>query len=208
MNSSLKQKYFSTSEIANMLEVNRYTVSLWIDHGEMKAMITPGGHKKVARDEVIKFIRSRGGAVPAELEPEKSKRVFIIDDEKEVGKYLSRCIQIIFPDVTSESFDSPVHGLIEIGKSIPDMVILDIVMPDMDGINVCKMIREKKETENIKIIAMSGKFDKATIQRVMDAGADDFYYKISPIDELMNSISKRLDIAPDEIKLQKLVKKL
>jgi len=203
----IDQKYFSTSEIADMLEVNRYTVSLWIDHGEMKAMVTPGGHKKVARDEVARFIRERGGVAPAGLESENEIKIYIVDDEQDVSRYLSKCINLVFSGIKTVIFDNPVPALIEIGKSIPNMALLDIYMPDMDGINVCRMIREKKETGNIKIIAMSGKPDRNLINRVMEAGADEFYYKLSPIEDLIKAISKHLGMAPDEEKLRKLTKK-
>jgi excisionase family DNA binding protein len=202
----MDQKYFSTSEIAEMLEVNRYTVSLWIDHGEMKAMITPGGHKKVSRDEVIRFIKIRGGVVPEELQTEKEKKIFIIDDEQDVSRFLSKCINLVYTGIKSEIFNNPVPALMEIGKSMPDMVILDIFMPDMDGINVCRMIREQKESENIKIIAMSGKQERSLTKRAIEAGADEFYFKLSPIEELMRAISKHLGIEPNEEKLKKLVK--
>ncbi len=202
----MEKKYYSTSEIAEILEVNRYTVSLWIDQGEMKAMVTPGGHKKVSREELISFIKTRGGTLPTELEPPKRKKVFIIDDESDVARFYSKCIHLVYPEIVSETFTHPVPGLLEIGKSAPDMVILDIVMPDMDGISVCGKIREQKETENVKIVAVSGKYDKATVQRVKEAGADDFYYKLSPIDELMRTISKHLGVSPDEEKMKKLAK--
>jgi excisionase family DNA binding protein len=203
----MNQKYYSTSEIAEMLEVNRYTVSLWIDHGEMKAMVTPGGHKKVSRDEVARFIRARGGEVPAGLEASNGKKIFIIDDESDVAVFFSRCISLVYEGIKPETFNNPVHGLIEIGKAVPDMVILDIFMPDMDGINVCRMIRENKETENIKIIAASGKQDRNLINRVMEAGADDFFFKLSPIEDLIEKVSKHIGIAPNEEKLRKLTKK-
>jgi excisionase family DNA binding protein len=204
----MEQKYFSTTEIAEMLEVNRYTVSLWVDQGEIKAMITPGGHKKVAREEVVRFIKARGGTPPPELEPVKAKKIFIIDDEKDVARYLSKCVRMIFPGVETEIFDNPVYGLMEIGKTLPDMVILDIVMPNMDGISVCRSVRFRKETEKIKILAVSGKYDRTVIQSVLAAGADDFYYKLSPVDELMGMISKHLGVAPEKEKLNKLIKTL
>ena len=81
----MDQKYFSTSEIADMLEVNRYTVSLWIDHGDMKALVTPGGHKKVSREEVIRFIKTRGGSLPPYLELEKGKTMVLNGVNFETG---------------------------------------------------------------------------------------------------------------------------
>lgn len=192
----MHKKFLSTTEIAAMLEVNRYTVSLWIDRGVMKAMITPGGHKKVPREEVVRFMQSRGMNMPPELGLVQRKRLVIVDDESSVAQTIKNGICMVFPDLDVDIYTHPVTALLNIGKNPPDLVLLDIVMPDMNGISVCGKIREDKTTKKVRIIAMSGLADKTTIAHCCQAGAEEFFYKTDPLPKLFEMISKISGIEP------------
>lgn len=188
------KKFFSTTEIAKMLEVNRYTVSLWIDRGTLKAMVTPGGHKKVPREEAARFIRSRGGMLPPELCDDLRQKIFIVDDEPGICRLFSGYIRKNFPNVDVEEFYNPVNALLRMGKSAPDLVLLDIVMPGMDGITLCRRIRESEDLSYMRIIAMSGRADNNVVREAQQAGADDFFHKSDHPQSMMKKIAQLLSV--------------
>ena len=194
------KKFFSTTEIAELLEVNRYTVSLWVDRGSMKALVTPGGHKKVPREEVARFIQSRGGTLPPELCEEQRRKILVVDDEPGVSRVISDLIQINFPNIDVEEFNNPVNALLSMGKTPPDMILLDIVMPGMDGVSVCRRIRENEALSSMRIIAMSGRADNDLVRQVEKAGADDFFYKTDQTHILIRKISELLSNEPEHKK--------
>ena len=77
----------------------------------------------------------------------------------------------------------------------PDLIVLDVMLPDINGKAVCELIRSDSTMSDIKIICISGMVEEDKIQELKDAGADDFLHKPLDIDELIRRICRLLDLA-------------
>jgi CheY-like chemotaxis protein len=120
--------------------------------------------------------------VPAELQG-PVRLVLIVDDEPEVVELLMTLFETTEEDVEVAGVQSGVDALLLIGERKPDLLILDTMMPGMNGIEVCRKLKVAPTTRNLKIIAISGDHDPALRDHVLDAGADRFFAK--PFDMLL-----------------------
>jgi excisionase family DNA binding protein len=184
-----RRSYLTTFEISQICEVNPTTVQNWVKEKKLKAHATPGGHRRVRREDLIRFMKEFGMPIPAELE-EPPPFVLIVDDEKDVIELLTSVMQSGEEDIEVAGAQSGVDALLIIGERKPDLVVLDIMMPGMDGIEVCQKLKSSPVTKNLRIVAISGDHDPNVRGRILAAGADLFFAKpfdmISFRDECLN----------------------
>jgi len=183
-----RKEYYTTSEIAKILHVAVGSVINWVDANEINAIITPGGHRKIPYKELIRFLKEHNYDIPQELLAKKS--VILVDDEKEIHNFFSE----IFKNIEGfdlSCFTSGTEALISMGKNIPEIIIVDILMPDFDGIQVIKNIKSNENFKDVYIIAISGDAHKK--DDALNAGANVFLKKPFDIEEFKSAIAKLED---------------
>jgi excisionase family DNA binding protein len=167
----LSKKSFTTSEVGKMLGMALQSVSNWIDAGQLRAGRTPGGHRRVQPEDLLDFLRKQGLAIPAELQPSPPK-VLIVDDEEAVVSWVAAEIRAERPDievlVARDGFSA---GEI-VGFERPDVVVLDLRMPGIDGFEVCRRIKDREETRKTTVIAMTAYPSPKSEQRILECGAE------------------------------------
>ena len=163
-------KNLSTFAIAQMLHVDPGSVANWIDQDFLKAHRTPGGHRRVAPEDLVTFLREHKMPVPPELDP-APKRVVIVDDEPAVTQLIARAIGAALPDcevvVAHDGFRA---GAI-VATLKPNVVILDLRMPGMDGYEVCRLIKEQESTRQADVLAMTAYPSPESDQKIKECGA-------------------------------------
>jgi excisionase family DNA binding protein len=175
----MPERTYTTHDIAKVCDVYPSTVINWIGSGQLKAYATPGGHHRVVREDLIAFLNKFEIPLPKKL-LQKELRIMIVDDDPEIGRVVSRAFARFGEDFLVETSSSGFDALLRIGQNPPDLVILDIVMPGMDGLQVCRVLKSKPETKNAKIIAISGKKPPFNEKRPHEAKIDAFFRK--PLD--------------------------
>lgn len=171
-----RRSFLTTFEISEICEVNPTTVQNWVKEGKLKAYATPGGHRRIRRQDLIRFMKAFGMPMPAEFS-EPAPYVIIVDDEKEVIDLLTEVMLSGEEELEVAGAQNGVDALLMIGERNPDLLILDIMMPGMNGIEVCQKLKSGATTRNLKIVAITGDHDPATRDRVLAAGADLFFAK-------------------------------
>ena len=181
----------STITVAKLLGVAVASISKWIDAGQLKAGRTPGGHRRVAKEDLIAFLRRQNLPVPSELSP-PPPRVLVVDDEKSVTAWLAEEIKARHPDFEMfEANDGYSAGEI-VALSKPDVVILDLRMPGIDGFEVCWRIKSKEETKNITVIAITAHPSDEVQRRIREAGATAYFAKPLDIEALLAEVESAL----------------
>lgn len=186
-----KKTQFGTLDVARMLGVSAMTVVRWIDKGLIRAFKTPGNHRRILREDLKHFIRKMGFPIPDDLADDRW-RILAVDDEPEVLEVLTR----IF-DGKSDSYEvyqaqDGVTALIEVGRVKPDLLLLDVVLPGLDGIEVCRRIKANPYLET-NIIAISGKATDDMRSAILEAGADMFVDKPVSIHSLREAVQGLLE---------------
>lgn len=187
----MPERTYTTHDIAGYCSVYPSTVINWINSGKLRSYSTLGGHHRVSRKDVIGLLKAMGTPIPPEVAT-PAMRVLIVDDDAEVSRVLSRAFARHAGSFAPEACDSGVEALIRIGQNPPDLVILDLVLPKMDGLQVCRVLKEKPETRDIRIIAISGK--KAPFKNPQDARIDAFFRKPLELAELVKTSAELLGV--------------
>lgn len=92
-----KKKRFSTFDVADMIGVDPGSVANWIDSGVLKAHRTPGGHRRVDAEDLLRFLREHNMPIPAQLK-DRPVRILVVDDERAMTQMLAKAIRLQFPD--------------------------------------------------------------------------------------------------------------
>ncbi len=182
-----KQKpYLTPIEVAELLMVSPVTVRQWAQKGLLNAATTPGGHRRFLRREVERFARQRGLA----LQPPEgdTMRILIVDDDKLVAESLEALFQEFSDSVTVEvAYDGFDAGQKILGFQ-PHVVLLDLVMPGLDGFQVCARLKADPTTKASRIIAMTTFPSRDNVRRILEAGAEICLSKPLNVETLLDTI--------------------
>jgi len=160
----------STVTIARLLGVTVASISKWIDAGQLKAGRTPGGHRRVTREELIAFLQRQKLPIPPELKV-SPPRVLVVDDEVSITKWITKEIKLEHPNFeVFEAHDGFSAGEI-VASSKPDVVVLDLRIPGIDGFKICRRIKSREETNDTAIIAMTAYPSEQAERRILESGA-------------------------------------
>ena len=185
------KRIFSTFDVAELLEVDPGSVANWIDGGLLKAHRTPGGHRRAALEDLLDFLKSRNMPIPAALKT-RVVRVVVVDDEPAMTQMISKAIRMEHPEYeVIEAHDGFRAGVI-VATSRPDVVILDLRMPGMDGFEVCRMIKSGENTRHTHVIAVMPHLSDEAQQRVRACGAEMCLGKPLDLNELVARIDRVL----------------
>ncbi|MEA3459683.1 MAG: response regulator [Chloroflexota bacterium] len=179
-----------TSNVAEYCEVSHFTVINWIKEGKLKAYSTPGGHYRVQREDFREFLKKYEMPIREEFFIGHPQRVLVVDDEPDVVEFIIRALQ---DEDEGWEFDSAADGFeagLKVSTFEPDLIILDLVMPNVDGFEVCRQVKGNPETEEIKILVVTGYPEH--VKKATKCGADDYMVKPLEIKELRKKARRLL----------------
>jgi two-component system, OmpR family, response regulator len=191
------------SEVAEKANVLASTIRQYTDLGLLQfAATTDGGHRLYHETETlaqlarIKRLAARGLSLPdikSELSGGGKKRVLVVDDELEVCELVSDALKDRFPCEVRVARDGFSAGRV-LSDFVPDLVVLDLMLPGVDGFEVCRQIRADETFLGAKILAVTGYDTPENARRILDAGAD--MYLTKPIDtrELLKTVAGLLKV--------------
>ena len=146
---------FSTAHLARRLGVSVPTVQRWVDLGHLKAWKTVGGHRRIDAESAEAFIRVQMQQRGGEAEPAVPFSVLVVDDNLDDRDLLCALVEIAVPGarivVAANGFDA----LIEVGKAMPDLIVTDITMPHMDGVEMIRHLCAQGALRPPTIVAVS-----------------------------------------------------
>jgi excisionase family DNA binding protein len=148
---------YSTAHLARRLGVSVPTVQRWVDLGHLKAWKTVGGHRRIDAESAEAFIRAqaqqRGGEAAAEAATPFS--VLVVDDNPDDRDLLSALVEIATPGARVVLAPNGFDALIEVGKAMPDLIVTDITMPHMDGVEMIRHLSAQGAARPPAIVAVS-----------------------------------------------------
>jgi excisionase family DNA binding protein len=183
-------KFYTTKQIADLCGVHITTAIRWIDAGQLKAYRTPGGRRRVAADELQGFLERH--QIPVELKTGSERpQVLVVDDDEIVLRAMARQLgaRRRFDVLTASSgYDA----LLMIGEMMPELVVLDLLMPRVDGFEVCRSIKRSRSTSKVKIICVTGRYTPEIAERVRELGAAACYPKEEAAQRLVEIVEAAL----------------
>ncbi|MEH2261421.1 response regulator transcription factor [Nostoc sp.] len=121
---------------------------------------------------------------------ESPNKILVIEDDNVTRDLYLKGLKAKGFDTISA--DNGLAGIQQVQECIPDLVICDITMPNMDGYSVLSTLRQDPRTAIIPFIFLTGSSNKADVRKAMELGADDYLTKPSTLDELLRAIAIRL----------------
>jgi len=164
------EQLYTTHDISRLLQVDPSTVSKWIDRGILVAFRTPGGHRRVRSGDLRTFLIAHEMPVPEEL-GSATVKLLIVDDEKPVLDAIKRAFKPFASQVELTTTSSGVEALLAVSELKPHGMLIDLNMPEVDGLEVCRRIRARKQLESVKLITMTGRHTQDLIDQSLKAGA-------------------------------------
>jgi excisionase family DNA binding protein len=188
--SSPTKKYCTPMEAAAILMVSPVTVREWARKGVLPSVSTAGGHRRFLLDELKTFAATHGihleeQAAEAAADP---MRILLVDDNEIFATYLREIIVHANPaarvEWASDGFEA--GQLTEVLR--PQLVVVDLQMPRIDGIELCKRLRASPTTAKARIIVLSGALTEERIAAARAAGADDWLGKGASRGEILQAL--------------------
>lgn len=189
----MDQPVYTTYQISQYLSVDITTVMSWIDDGKLSAYKTPGGHRRVPHRDFIEFLNKYKMPIPEGLNG-GTRKVLVVDDEPQVARLVERTIKKIDPTIDVQIASDGFEAGRKLESYTPDLVVLDINLPGVDGFKICKNIRASEDTKNIKILAISGAAGDENKRKILACGADEFMAKPFDINSFSVSIKRLLSL--------------
>ena len=180
----------TTTEAAKLLGFHVNTLKNWVRDGKMPAFKTLGGHYRIRIKDLIRVLRENDIPVPTQLQMSKYT-IVVIDDEPAFLTLIKACFKNHKETFEIKTFLNGYDALMDIGKNPPELILLDIRLPHMDGYEFLTKVRQNADTKSLKVIAVSGHDEER--EKILDVGADDFYLKAQDINLLLDKMEKLAD---------------
>lgn len=185
---------FTTGEAAKICKVSQQTIIRCFDNGQLKGFRVPGSRfRRIPREALYKFMRDNG--IPTDALESGKRKVLLVDDDAELVELMNKFLDEdgrFEVRIASNGFDA---GLM-VKEYRPDIIVLDVMLPDINGKEVCHRIRADSTLEDVRILCISGMIEEDKIQELRLAGADKFLHKPFDVEELIDEMCALLEIEP------------
>jgi excisionase family DNA binding protein len=178
---------YTTGEAAEICNLSQQTIIRCFDSGKLKGFRIPGSKfRRIPRESLVVFMRENG--MPAAALDSGKRKVLIVDDDVEI---IDLMVEVLTRDGRFEvrtASSGYTAGMLT-QQFRPDIILLDYLLPDINGSIVCQTIKKNPEFENTQIIIVSGVISQDEIDNLLKAGACDFVRKPFNIAELVSKIA-------------------
>ena len=179
-------EWLTLGQAARYLGVAQSTLRKWSDQGRVRAFYTPGGHRRYKRGDLERFLE-RSGPAGSRSGP----LVLLVDDDPRVRELVR--VNLEFEGYTVREAGSADEGMAAIDDATPDLILLDVMMPQVDGWEMLRRVQERHGVGAIPVVMFSGKVDERSEAEASERGAQGFVGK--PFD-LQQLIDQTKQIAP------------
>ncbi len=186
------KQVFTTGEAAEICKVSQQTIIRCFDSGRLQGFRVPGSKfRRIPRAELLRFMRTND--IPTDVLESTRKRILVVDDDEQIVELF---LDVLGRDnrfeVKSAKTGYDAGLLTEQFK--PHLILLDYMLPDINGNVVCDRIRSNPDLVGTKVIIVSGVVKREEIDDLLKCGADDFVKKPFNINELVDKLAELLNV--------------
>ena len=166
---SSEPEWLTLGDAARYLGVAQSTIRKWSDSGRVRAFYTPGRHRRYRREDLDAFLDSSGPDLTG------GPLVLIVDDDELVREYVR--VNLEAEGYNVREAGNAEEGLLVLEESQPDLVLLDVMMPQVDGWEMLRRLHERYGEGAVPVVMFSGKVDEQGADEAADRGAQGFIGK-------------------------------
>jgi len=186
-----ERRYLTTGDVARKCGVSPASVKQWIAKAKLHALRTPGRHFRIPLEEFRRF----RAAYRFPVEPERPPRILVVDDSPIVVDFVKDALRDLLPGSELEGASNGYEGLLKVGTFCPDLLILDLRMPGLDGLEVCRRTKASPSTRTPRILMITAFAEEGTAAEVRRAGANAFLMKPLRLDDLKARVERLIGVA-------------
>jgi excisionase family DNA binding protein len=187
---------FKASQVC---KVSPKTIINWIESGHIPAYKTVGGHRRIKQTDLVAFMNKQGIPVPEGGEPvDVRKRILVVDDDPIIVETIVQALEEDEHDYEVVSASDGFEAGLQVNHFKPHLMILDIMMPDIKGYEVCRKIKNDEKTKDTCIIVLSAYLDDEKFKKMKDYGADVCFSKPLPLPQLKKEVARLLGLAIED----------
>ena len=164
-------KLLTSFEVGSLLQVNPSSVNKWVAEGRLRAYRTPGGHRRIRVGDLVVFLDTHQYPIPRPLEHACRRRLLVVDDDVGQLAAINRLLNAQAPQLDARTLANGIDALVLIGSWKPHLVILDVFMPEIDGLEVCRRLKANPDTQRVGVVITTGQLTDDIAQSARDAGA-------------------------------------
>lgn len=183
---------FTTGEAAKICKVSQQTIIRCFDSGQLKGFRVPGSKfRRIPRESLFRFMKDHH--IPTDALESGKRKVLLVDDEVDIVEMIHAALEEdgrFEVQIAANGFDA---GMM-VKEYRPDLIVLDVMLPDINGKEVCQRVRSDSSLEEVRIICISGMVEEDKIQELRLAGADDFVHKPFDVDYLIERMCRQLEM--------------
>jgi excisionase family DNA binding protein len=183
-----KKSVFTTGEVAEICKVSQQTVIRCFDNGRLNGFRVPGSRfRRIPRESLIQFMKDNN--IPLDQLEMGKRRVLVVDDDPAIVEML---VELLERDgrfevqTAATGFDAGLRTK----EFQPDVIVLDYMLPDINGSGVIRSVRSDPSVRDVKIIIVSGVVNREDVENLLECGADDFMQKPFNIEQLVKRITE------------------
>ncbi len=177
---------YTTGEAADLCNLSQQTIIRCFDNGQLKGFRVPGSKfRRIPHNELIQFMRANN--IPMDELGGGKTRVLVVDDDPEI---IELFVDVLTADgrFEVETAQTGYDAGLKTQTFHPDVVVLDYMLPDVNGNVVCQTLRSNPDLQHIRILIISGMVDPSEVDTLKAAGADDFIKKPFNIEAVIERI--------------------
>lgn len=183
---------FTTGEAAELCRVSQQTIIRCFDSGRLRGFRVPGSKfRRIPREDLIRFMRENN--IPVDELERGRKRVLVVDDDPQIVELFVDMLEND-PRFDVRTANSGYAAGLMTEQFKPDLILLDYMLPDINGNEVCRTLRANPNYASTRIIIVSGVAKQNEVDELLAAGADDFVKKPFNIDRLLGRMSELLGV--------------
>ncbi|MEO1007281.1 MAG: response regulator [Planctomycetota bacterium] len=191
-----EKKVFTTGEAASICRVSQQTIIRCFDSGRLNGFRVPGSRfRRIPRDELLRFMRAN--EIPTDALEGARKRILVVDDDQAILDMFQEMLKQDDRFEVQTACTGYDAGLLT-ERFRPHLIILDYMLPDLNGDVVCERIRSNEDTKDVAILFVSGVVERNEIDRLLRAGGTAFLRKPFSLNQLLEEVNRLLDLAPAE----------
>ena len=188
----MTKSVFTTGEAAKICKVSQQTIIRCFDSGQLKGFRVPGSRfRRIPRDQLFSFMKENG--IPTDALESGKRKILIVDDDEALVELMKDVFESdgrFDIRTTNNGFDA---GML-VKEFRPDIVVLDVMLPDINGKEVCQRVRSDAALDDVRIICISGMVEQDKVADLKAAGANDFMQKPFEVDKLLERVCELLEL--------------
>jgi len=150
----MTDKFLTSNEAAKYLGASRSSLTNWVKQGLLISGVTPGGHHRFTVEDLNSFAEKRGMELPGHKNSGEVVRILVVEDDEGFREYVRDALDIYSGYELKEAEDGLKAAML-VGSWRPDLIILDIRMPNMNGVEFLQMLRSESDIKDVKVIVAS-----------------------------------------------------